>query len=166
MTRLQRSTDLNLTATETNMHFQFDVSGVAKVTETASGTGPPLGETTDLLQQLLEVQREHLHLQRQAAASQDSGGRWRAVLARWQDDFGTLPVACRRVLPHLERAYIGLIAELTEHLVQLGDEPLDNEFALAEFLDRYGIRLGQLGGVLSVVGPLADLAPAENAPSN
>ena len=32
------------------------------------------------------------------------------------------------------------------------------EFSLGEFLDRYGMRLAQLGNVLNVLGPLADAA--------
>jgi hypothetical protein len=70
-----------------------------------------------------------------------------------------LPEACKHVLPALERAYIEMIAELTSRLRD-EDEPIDNEFALAEFLDRYGLRLGQLGALLSVVGPLAEVAAA------
>ena len=52
-----------------------------------------------------------------------------------------------------------MISDLTNHLRD-GDESIDNEFALAEFLDRYGIRLGQIGTLLSVVGPLAEVAAA------
>ena len=93
-----------------------------------------------------------------AAAAQDAGGRWKAFLARWRDDYAELPAACKQVLPLLERAYITLIAELTESLRQQDDRPLENDFTLSEFLDRYGPRLGQLGAILHLVGPLADLA--------
>jgi hypothetical protein len=79
------------------------------------------------------------------------------VLARWQGDFPGLPEACKHVLPVLERAYIDLIAELTNQLRDQTDA-LDNEFALAEFLDRYGGRLNQLGTLLNVVGPIAEVA--------
>ena len=40
-----------------------------------------------------------------------------------------------------------------------GTDELDNEFALGEFLDRYGIRLGLLGNILGQLGPLAEAAP-------
>jgi hypothetical protein len=62
------------------------------------------------------------------------------------------------VLPQLERAYIALIAELTERLTDEGDDAIGNEFALSEFLDRFGMRLNQLGSILTLVGPLADIA--------
>jgi len=134
------------------MHFQFEVAQPAGG-GAQPASGPP-ADATDLLRQLLEVQREHLALTR---AVHDPAARWRTVLARWQNDFPGLPDACKHVLPLLERTYIDLIAELTEHLRNQTDA-LANEFALAEFLDRYGMRLGQLVTVLSVVGPIAEMA--------
>jgi hypothetical protein len=50
-----------------------------------------------------------------------------------------------------------LIAELADHLRQNGDGgALDNEFMLGEFLDRFGMRLSQLGAILSLVAFLAE----------
>jgi hypothetical protein len=48
-----------------------------------------------------------------------------------------------------------MITELTEKLSEDND-PLDNDFALQEFLDRYGMRLAQLGSILNLVAPLAE----------
>jgi hypothetical protein len=121
-------------------------------------TNEPPSETNDLLRELLEVQREQLALQRTAAAVHDSGSRWRAFLARWQQDFPELPEACRHALPILERSYGALIAELADHLRQNGAGALENEFILGEFLDRYGMRLSQLGTILSLVAFLAEAA--------
>jgi hypothetical protein len=82
-------------------------------------------------------------------------GRWRAFLNRWQEEFPDLSETCRKALPILEQCYGKLIAELTEHL-STGGDALDNDFALQEFLDRYGMRLGQLGTILNLVAPLAE----------
>ena len=139
------------------MHFQFEVASQAQAGAGPTASGAP-ADVADLLRQMLEVQRQSLELQR---AALDAGARWRAVLARWQGDFPGLPDACKNVLPVLERAYMDLVAELTDHLRNQGDS-LANEFALAEFLDRYGMRLNQLATLLNVVGPIADVAAAEN----
>ena len=42
-----------------------------------------------------------------------------------------------------------------------GDDPedLDNEFVLAEFLDKYGMRLSQLGTIMGQLAPIAEAAP-------
>jgi hypothetical protein len=150
-----------------NMHFQYDISSSPppkSVESDQSSPGlAPVAETTDLLRQILEVQREQLsHLQANSAAH-DTGSRWRAFLARWREDFSELPEACRQAVPILERTYGKLIAELTEHLCQNGDEALENDFALQEFLDRYGMRLAQLGTILNLVAPLAEAeTPSES----
>jgi hypothetical protein len=143
------------------MHFQFDVSPVAFPSpESASASA---GETADLLRQLLEVQREQLAHLRAVAAAQDAGARWRAFVARWRQDFPDLPDTCRQSIPILERTYGKLIAELTEYLCQNGNDALDNEFSLQEFLDRFGMRLAQLGTLLNLVAPLAEAAsPSES----
>ena len=144
------------------MQFQFVVS--PSVTTMPTANDPPT-ETTDLLRQILEVHRESLAVQKQAAQAGDNGSRWRQFLARWQQDFPDLPEACRTSLPILERSYGALIAEMTEHLQQSEHDSLDNEFALGEFLDRYGMRLSQLGTILSLVAFLAEASstPGESS---
>jgi hypothetical protein len=116
----------------------------------------------DLLRQMLEVQREQLAYQRAAAAAHDMTARWRAFLARWQHEFPDLSDNCRRALPSLEKCYGQMISDLTDRLSD--DEALDNDFAVQEFLDRYGMRLAQLGTILNLVAPLAEVgAQGESA---
>ncbi|MFL5340137.1 MAG: hypothetical protein ACJ8F7_08290 [Gemmataceae bacterium] len=143
------------------MHFQFEVAGQGAAQSVTPDALPVTNDTADLLRQMLDIQREQLQLQRHLAAVQDAGGRWRAFMSRWKDDYAGVPAACKQILPHLERAYIGLISDLTEALRQAEDSPLDNDFTQGEFLDRFGLRLNQLAGILNMVSPLADLAPAE-----
>jgi hypothetical protein len=148
------------------MHFQFEVApSFPQTTERPAALPVPPSDTAELLRQLIELQREQVGLLRAANAVHDAGSRWRAFLARWQDDFPQVAADCRSALPALERAYLSLIAELTEQLQRSGSDALDNEFALGEFLDRYGMRLGQLGTILSLVGPLAEAAGTPSEPS-
>jgi hypothetical protein len=105
---------------------------------------------------MLEIQREQLIQLRMLSSAHDGLSRWRAFVTRWQNDFPDLPDTCRQALAALERTYGKLMAELGESLSQGGSEALDNDFALQEFLDRYGMRLSQLGTILNLVGPLAE----------
>jgi hypothetical protein len=116
-------------------------------------------ESADLLRQLVELQKEQIHLLRIQVANQDALARWKAFLARWQEEFPDVAPACKQVLPAVERAYMRLMQELTDRL--RGDEPtdLDNEYELTEFLDRYGVRLNQLSTVMSQLAPLSDVCP-------
>jgi hypothetical protein len=138
------------------MNFQIDVTSTQPALPAElPATPPPATETVDLLRQILEVQREQLTYQRAAAAAHDTTARWRAFLSRWQQEFPNLSDGCRKAMPMLEKCYGQLISDLTE---RLGDEEhsLDNDFALQEFLDRYGMRLAQLGTILNLVAPLAE----------
>lgn len=140
------------------MQFQFDVSTFVQPKATEA-PAPPSSESIDLLRQLLEVQRHQLSMMQAAAAAHDTTSRWRAFLGRWREDFPNLAESCKEVLPTLERAYGTMLADLAERLQQEGPDALDNDFALQEFLDRFGMRLAQFGTILSLVGPLAEAAP-------
>lgn len=135
------------------MQFQFGVTAnTAAKPEPSSGNEP----LQDLLRQILETQREHLAHAR--AVANDHGARWRALVTRWKQEFPELPGVCKEVLPALERAYGSLISRVVEELRDQGEDALDADFTLQDFLDRYGMRLGQLGHILNLVGPLADAA--------
>jgi hypothetical protein len=147
------------------MNFQIDVSSASPslpVDAPAKSAGSP--EIGELLRQILEVQREQLAQQRAAAAAHDMTARWRAFLTRWQQDFPGLAEDCRKALPHLERCYGQMIHDLTDRLNE-DEYGLDNDFSLQEFLDRYGMRLAQLGTILNLVAPLAEAAPSSQGES-
>ena len=137
------------------MQFQFDIASTYPTTSEAASSSPTPAnvEMLALLRQILDVQREHLSFLR---ATHDANARWRAFLARWREDFPELPESCQQALPILERSYSSLISELAEYLRQDGTETLDTDFALQEFLDKYGMRLAQLGTILNLVAPLAE----------
>jgi hypothetical protein len=140
------------------MNFQIDVSSCTPSPESAPpSTGS--SEVVELLRQILEVQREQLAYQRNAAAAHDMTARWRAFLSRWNNEFPGLSDACRRVMPLLEKCYGQMITDLTERLSE--DDALDTDFAVQEFLDRYGMRLAQLGTILNLVAPLAEAGSSQ-----
>jgi hypothetical protein len=115
----------------------------------------PTNELTELLRQLVTLQQEQVSLLKTQQANQDGGARHRSFLARWEAEFPGIGTACKQALPALERAYLSLVRELTDKLTAEPDA-LTDEFVLSEFLDRYGMRLGQLGNLLSQFAPLAD----------
>ncbi len=118
-------------------------------------------ETITLLRQMVEMQREQLNLIRAIVAAHDATARWKGFLGRWQEDLPDLGLACREALPVLERTYGGLLMELSEFLRQNGMNALDNDFSLQEFLDKYGVRLAQLGTIVNLVAPVAEAVPPE-----
>ena len=142
------------------MNFQIDVSSsLPQRTAEPHPSSPERGpDLADLLRQILEVQREQLAYQRAAAAAHDMTARWRAYLSRWDDEFPDLSGGCKKAMPHLERVYGQMITDLSEKVND--DDGLDSEFAVQEFLDKYGMRLAQLGTILNLVAPLAEAGNA------
>ena len=118
-------------------------------------------QQSDLLTQILEVQREQLNVQR--ASAHDAIARWRHVLARWEQAHPELADHSKSAYPLIERAYIQMLASVLEEVAELGEDALDNEFAVQEFIDRYGMKIGQLGHMLSVIGPLNEAAQQNEA---
>ncbi len=127
---------------------------------------PPVREVAALLRQLIGLQQETVGLLKAQAAHHDSGSRWKSFLTRWAEEFPNIGGACKQAVPALERAYLTLVRELTDRVNATEEGELTDEFVLGEFLDRFGIRLGQLGNILGQLGPLADAAPPpESGPS-
>jgi hypothetical protein len=142
------------------MNFQIDVSSAipGKGTEPTPAEAPATQDVADLLRQILEIQREQLACLRASAAAHDTTARWRAFLARWQQELPDLSDGCRKAMPLLERSYGHLIHELTSRLNEDAYD-LENEFSLQEFLDRNGMRLAQLGTIINLIAPLGEAAP-------
>ena len=57
-----------------------------------------------------------------------------------------------------------MLQDLTERVREIGDD-LEDDFVMGEFLDRYGIRVSQLGNIISSISPIADAAPAADGPT-
>ena len=116
-------------------------------------------ESADLLRQMIELQREQLGLMRARHAASDDKARWQNFYNRWAGEFPELPGLCKGVLPTVERAFLELLQELSEKLTGEDAVDLASEFAMAEFLDKYGVRLAQLGNILGQVGHLSNVVP-------
>jgi hypothetical protein len=154
---------------EVAMQFQFDVTTGQQAKPVAAPTGPEavpellrqiLDMQRDGFTQMLEVQREHLTHAKQV--HQEHLQRWKNVMSRWVKDFPDLSGECKKVYPVLERAYLGMVNSLVQDLLDQGADGFDSDFALQDFLDRHGMRVGQLAHLLTIVGPLSEAAANPN----
>ncbi|WP_020470374.1 hypothetical protein [Zavarzinella formosa] len=137
------------------MHFQYVVAPPSM----AFPAPPPLpaaDHSAELLRELIDVSREQLAYLRAAHESANNNARWQAFLGRWAEEFPEVGGFCQKSMPLVERAFLRLLDEITRRLTDEDSGGIDDEFSLSEFLDRYGMRLGQLGTLLNTLGPIAD----------
>jgi hypothetical protein len=137
------------------MNTSLYVTPAAPVTLPESN---PARDSVDLLRQILQVQQEQLHLMKVQMAAQDHVARCRAFLQRWEHEYPDLGAVCKQALPLLERAYVHLLHEMAEQMNTMEADEVCDEFWLSEFIDRYGMRLTQLGNIVSQIAPLAEAA--------
>ena len=143
--------------------MQFDIAPYALPAGQLPRSTPSL--SSDLLRQILDVQRQQLDLMKAnqtaltAMAEAQNQARKRSWFDRWQDEFPDLPENCRRVMPMLERAYLNLIATMVEEVRDNEGESFESDFALRDFVDRFGLPLVHLGGILSALAPLTEVQP-------
>jgi hypothetical protein len=139
------------------MHFQYVVAPPTAAIPLPPPAPPADGQSA-LLRELIDVQREQLAYQRAAHEAQNTTARWQAFLARWAEEFPGVGDGCQKAFPVIERAFLRLLDEVARRLTDEDGVGIDDDFLLGEFLDRYGMRLAQLGNVLNILGPLADAA--------
>ncbi len=160
------------------MQFHFDISSnqankEANPQQLPQPAGPPapLGERVlEVLQQTLELQRQQFaqmnqllaeNLNHARAAHAEHMARWKGIIGRWDKDFPFLPELCKQVYPMMEKAYVKMIHSMVTDLVDQGDDAMESEYELMDFIDKNGVRLGQFGHLLGVVGAISETAPPQ-----
>ena len=69
----------------------------------------------------------------------------------------------RESLGQLEQVHSALMGELVNHVAENHENLVDGEFALTDFVDRFGPRLAHLNTMLAVLRPLAAAARKPDA---
>ena len=158
------------------MQFQFDIGSNSLPTTTSSGGGTTEALTGQMMlgvmQQMLDVQKqayqEMINIQREQlnhfrALHAENLNRWRTVLSRWETNYPELPGSCKRIYPVMEKAYLTMLDNLSQDLIDQGEEAFDSDFALQEFVDKNGQKLAQFGHILSVIGPISEIGTQQAA---
>jgi hypothetical protein len=113
-------------------------------------------QSIELQRQSLEVQRQQLELSREAAqVSREQRARQIAELERWQTGHESVLDHCKETLGNLEQVHAALMGELANYVSDNHENLIDGEFALTDFVDRFGPRLAHINTMLAVLRPLA-----------
>ncbi|MEZ6093730.1 MAG: hypothetical protein R3C03_05770 [Pirellulaceae bacterium] len=144
-----------------------DVSPVFRIDVSPSNTEAPVSkrgksndnELADLLRQLIVGQERQNELLEDMVEQMNAAQRQRAnELGQWRDANPVLARRCRMAAEALSQVQTEFLENLTIDVKDNFDNLIDGEFALNEFVDRYGPRLAHLNGVLQVLSQLS--APA------
>jgi small-conductance mechanosensitive channel len=116
-------------------------------------------QTLDLQKQILQNQQHQLELAREATqVAREQRARQIAELERWQQGHDQVIDQCRESLGQLEQVHSALMGELVNHVAEHHENLVEGDFALTDFVDKFGPRLAHLNTMLAVLRPLAAAA--------
>ncbi len=142
-----------------------DLSPVFRIDVAASGSSEPAvskrpksgdSEIADLLRQLIVSQERQNELLEDLVDQMSAAQRQRNnELNQWRDANPMLARRCRMAAEALSRVQTEFLENLTIDVKENYENLVDGDFALNEFVDRYGPRLAHLNGVLQVLSQLS-----------
>ncbi len=119
-------------------------------------------EIADLLRQLIVGQERQNELLEDLVDQMSAAQRQRNnELNQWRDANPMLARRCRMAAEALSRVQTEFLENLTIDVKENYENLVEGDFALNEFVDRYGPRLAHLNGVLQVLSQLS--VPSSNS---
>lgn len=113
-------------------------------------------QNNQLQQQVIDLQRQQLDLLRETTqVARDQRARQVADLERWQQGHSRVLDLCKDTLGRLEQVHASLMGEMAEYVEEHHENLVEGDFALSDFVDRFGPRLAHLNTMLAVLRPLA-----------
>lgn len=140
--------------------FSIDVSAESSGARASQNAGSGNEAAVGLLHQLVVSQQKQNQLLEQLVQINVSAQKQRATeLQQWKDANPRLANACRQAAEKLSGVQAEFLETLTDEIDTHDDNMYDSEYALNEFLDRFGPRLAHLNGVLQVLAQLGSGQP-------
>lgn len=119
-------------------------------------------QTLEIQRQQLEMQRQQLELLRETTQiARDQRARQSAELERWQNGHEGVLQDCQDALGKLEEVHASLMRDMADYVDENHENLVEGDFALSDFVDRFGPRLAHLNTMLAVLRPLAAAAAAK-----
>ena len=145
---------------------QLDISANVVASPTPAKGAAPTHDVQghQLLRDILQAMDRQNELMEELIGQVGSMQRQRMTeLAQWKEANPRLARNCRSAAEVLARVQTEFLASLTSEISADPDVLLDGEFALNEFIDRYGPRLAHLNGVIQVLAQLSSVSNPANS---
>ena len=138
---------------------QFDISAGTPMSGRPTSTGD-LAETNGLLRELVEQGSKQNNLLLEILTQVSLQHRQRAAeLKAWKEANPQLAKSCRRAAESLARVHTEFLSSIAQEAADNAEDFSDSEYALGEFIDRYGPRLAHFNGVLQLFAQLGAAVP-------
>ena len=112
-------------------------------------------EQTQVLREILSALDRQNELLEELVDQQSQQQRQRdGELRRWRQEHPQLARSCRSAVQSLGQIHSDMLTNMTSEINANVEELSDGDYALSEFVDRYGPRLAHLTGMLHVLSQL------------
>lgn len=113
------------------------------------------GNIAGLLQRMVTLQERQAELMEEMLQNQISQQKQRqAELAAWRKANPALADKCRKAAEALSKVHTEFLDSIATEIDDSGEDMIDSEFMLTEFVDRFGPRIAHLNGVLQMLAQL------------
>jgi len=146
---------------------QFDISSGTVSSGSRQPVAGDLAETNRLLHDLVAAQHKSNELLVELLNQVSLQQRQRtAELKAWREANPQLAKACRHAAESLSKVHTEFLSSLAQEAADNADGFSDSEYALGEFIDRYGPRLAHFNGVLQLFAQLGAPLPQPETPAD
>ena len=116
----------------------------------------PQSEVVAVLREILVTQKKSCDLLSDVLKHVSFQQRQRtAELQTWRENNPYVAQACRKAAKGLANVHTDFLTTLAEEAAESAEDFTDSEYALGEFIDRYGPRLAHFNGVMQLLSQLA-----------
>lgn len=117
-------------------------------------------ETNRLLRDMVAMQQRSCELLSELVNQVSLQQRQRAAeLKAWKEANPRLAVACRQAAESLSKVHVEFLSSIANEACDNAESFGESDYALGDFLDRYGPRLAHFNGVLQLLAQLGTPAP-------
>ncbi len=148
------------------VYTQFDISAGTVSPGGSAGPAADLAETNRLLRDLVTLQHRSCELLVELLNQVSLQQRQRmAELKAWKEANPELSAACRRAAESLGGVHTEFLGSIARDAADNADDFADSDYALGEFVDRYGPRLAHFNGIMQLLAQLGAPLPQPDTPA-
>jgi len=146
---------------------QVDISAGTAGPAARPAPSGDLADTNRLLHEMVGLQRKSCDLLVELLAQVSLQQRQRAAeLKAWKEANPELAKSCRQAAESLSKVHTEFLSSIAQEAADNAEDFTDSEYALGEFIDRYGPRLAHFNGVLQLFAQLGAPLPQPEAPAD